>query len=202
VRNIINGCNKGIEKAWKSYSDLTGGDDLWYAPEYFITSMIAVELGKIKGSKYVYLEYSAKETLNEAGGVGSGRVRQHIRIHGRVDILFCWGKDTPRGIIEVKNRIYNKRQYKQDIERIKSMLKRNSQNSTLQFGIFTFYTSTSTTSKSSAEEKIYQRLETIKKNASSLLDANYLLEMYPAKMHINPENVWCAVSLLIKFKSI
>jgi hypothetical protein len=195
---VVEACNAGIEKAYYTYLNMTGGHWLWYAPEYFITTMIALELHNVVGSKYITLENSTHDALSYSGAIGKGKLHQEIRANGRVDILLWWGNGSPRAIIEVKNRLYNINQYADDIKRIKGMLNRKVADSSLEFGIFSFYTESKNSEKNNAENSLDRKLKTIETNIADILGADFYFEFNTTATHSEDDNSWCAVSVLIK----
>jgi len=201
INSIISACNKGINSAYKSYEEMST-ERLWSAPEYFITSLIAIEIANSPGSKYVTLEGGIHNSLECAGATGKGKFHKAINLNGRSDIVIWWAGDTPRAIIEVKNRVSNKKNYEKDIHRIMHMLNRKSDDSSLQFGVFAFYTSTTKSSKSSASVILDNRLKKIEENVIDLLGDNFTAKFYPESKHSDKDDKsWCACSILIRKKS-
>ncbi len=135
---ILDACIIGINNSFKEYLKWSGGTDwLWKAPEYFLTVNIAKELWSIKNpAKFITLEDNIHSTLKEADAKIKGKIETKARANGRSDILFWWAKGTPRGIIEVKNGIYQKKHIQEDLDRIYAILKKDS---TIEFGVVTFY---------------------------------------------------------------
>ena len=134
---ILQACTKGIKKSFNEYLEWSADEWLWNAPEYLLTVNIAKKLWMIKKtSKYITLEDNLKKTLKSADAKIKGQLKSSIRPDGRSDIIFWWGKGTPRGIIEVKNGIYRKEQIQEDLERIYGILEKESD---IEFGISTFY---------------------------------------------------------------
>ena len=133
---ILNSCIKGIKKSHKEYEEWNGWQWLWEAPEYLLTVNIAKEIAKVKKTKYITLEDNIKETLKNANAKIKGALKKNIRANGRSDIVLWWGKETPRGIIEVKNGVDNIRDIKKDVDRIIGILEKESD---IQLGVVTFY---------------------------------------------------------------
>ena len=131
---ILKACVDGIKKSFNEYLEWSYGEFLWNAPEYLLTVNIAKELWKIKKeSKLITLEDNVKKTLENANSAKMDKLHKDIRAEGRSDIVFWWGKGTPRGIIEVKNAVYNKQRHIQkDLDRIYGILKKKSD---IEFGI-------------------------------------------------------------------
>jgi len=133
---ILNACLIGIEKSFNEYFEWSGDEWLWNAPEYLLTVNIAKELANIKKNKFITLEDNVKETLKNAEAKIKGKISDKARPDGRSDIILWWANGYPRGIIEVKNDVFNFRRIKEDIDRILELLKKDS---SIEFGITTFY---------------------------------------------------------------
>ena len=194
--NIAKACVSGIKSAQKQYENMSG-DWVYWAPEYFITSCIAQKLHQQKGNKYITIENSAYEALNEAGAIGRGRLHRDIRSNGRFDIILWWAKGDPRAVIEIKNRVFNRTQYEPDLKRIMGVLSRKSLKSSIQFGIFAFYMAANQSKKKSAMNIMQQRLLTIEANVSEILGRDFKYKVFFKSDHDN-ESAWYAVSLLIE----
>jgi hypothetical protein len=178
--------------------DLAGGYWLWEGPEYLITIHVAENIAKLSGSKYITLEHSSAQTVEDAGAKGRGCLPRDIREHGKVDILVWWANDTPRAIIEIKNQIYSKEQYIKDIKRIKEFINRNTILSTIQFGIFAFYDSAYDGKRKSAKDKIQSKLKKIEKSVKEIVGINFRVELKTFKIHQIEENAWIAACVLIR----
>jgi len=198
INKIITACNQGIIQAHNNYKEMSGGSWLWYAPEYFITTFIALEIHKQPGAKRVIVEHGAKQALIDAGAAGKGKFHPNIRSNGRVDILLSWANGKPRGIIEVKNRIFNKSQYENDIKRIKHILLRKKQENSIQFGIFTFYTVTRDSSQRSADKNSDLRKETILENMKNILGYEFTVDIEHKKFTSESGYAVHTMSVLIK----
>ena len=124
MSDVIKKTLSGIAKAQRDYEAWSGGLWLWEAPEYMLTTYIAKELWTIPGSKYLTLESNVRRTLEDAGGMGKGRISEAAREDGRSDIMLWWSSnDMPRAVIEVKNQVSDSAtEIKQDIKRISTRL--------------------------------------------------------------------------------
>lgn len=136
IDEIVGAFHKGTRRAHALYMDWTGGEWLNTAPEYLLTTYVAESIGKLDGSHYVSLEYSASSTIAEAGARGRGKLPRKMRPNGRVDVLIWNGRPAPRGVIEIKNRNFGFGYLKKDVKRIESMLERDS---SLKFGAIGLY---------------------------------------------------------------
>jgi hypothetical protein len=134
---ILDACIEGIETSFNEYLNWSGDEWLWNAPEYLLTVNIAKNLAKIPNeAKYITLEDNIRKTLKTANAKIKGQISNKARPDGRSDIIFWWGKGTPRGIIEVKNAVFRKDHIQEDLDRIYSILQKDSD---IEFGITTFY---------------------------------------------------------------
>ena len=153
---ILKACINGIEKSFNEYLEWSYGEWLWNAPEYLLTVNIAKELWNIeKEAKFITLEDNIRYTLKNADAKIEDELPNTARGNGRSDIIFWWGKGTPRGIIEVKNAVYQKKQIEKDLERIYAVLKKDSD---IEFGVVAFYIDRHFKS-GNAEENIRKRIE-------------------------------------------
>lgn len=198
AHKIAHACNQGIQKAHENYVAMSGGDWLWSAPEYFLTTFIALEIHNQPGTKQVIVEHGTKKALKDAGALGKGRLHSDIRQNGRLDILIRRADGSPRGIVEVKNRLYNKTQYKSDLERISKILQRRADASTIEFGIFSFYTVTKKTARGTAQENSETRREKIKRNMAGILGDGLTIDMQHLSFDVGEEWAAHAMSALIK----
>ncbi len=198
INQIVNATLSGIEISHKKYEIWSGGYWLWEGPEYLITINVAEIIANLSGSKYITLEHSSAQTIEEAGAKRRGRLPRDIRKHGKVDILVWWANDTPRAIIEIKNQIYSKDQYYKDIKRIREFIKLNSTLSSIQFGLFAFYDSAFDGERLSAEEKIEAKIKRIKENIRAILGDNFQLSVKTSKMYRVEDSAWAAVCILIR----
>jgi len=133
---ILDSCIKGIKTSFNEYLEWSEGEWLWNAPEYLLTVNIAKSLWKINKNKFITLEDSVKEIIKTAGAYTKEKEAKRIRAGGRSDIILWWAKGTPRGIIEVKNSVFNFNHIKDDLERIIGILKKKSD---IELGVITFY---------------------------------------------------------------
>lgn len=198
IKEIVEAVLKGYESAQAEYESMSGGLWLWQAPEYFITTSIATKLHDLPGQKYITLEHCSTDALMEAGARGFGRLSKNVRENGEVDILYWWGSDKPRAIIEVKNKIYSKEQYTKDINRISAFLARNNSRSSLQFGIFSFYESASD-GKDSARDKVSSRVNRVFYYSKLILGQKFKATLHKSSLNEELEgNAWQAACILIR----
>lgn len=85
---------------------------------------------------------------------------QASRPDGRIDLLLWWANDSPRAVVEIKNNVYNyKGQCEADIDRIANLLLMS--NTTLQFGLFVFYSSADDRKIKQATDKLTSRFRNV-----------------------------------------
>lgn len=198
IESIVEATLNGIKKSQKKYESWSGGEWLWKAPEYMITTNVAEEISKISGPKFLTLENSAKSALDDAGAGGRGKINNKIRPNGRFDILLWWGKGDPRALIEIKNQISKiDSESKKDLVRIQSVLNCKSEESTFQFGIFAFYTSTHDARGVASKDKLEARLKTILEEARQILPDNDVTLKH-SKIVTDEDSAWVGGALLIK----
>ncbi len=195
---IVKKILQGIIQAQKDYSEWTDGDWLWTAPEYLLTTCIAQKIMKLDGSKYLTLENNAKSAIEEAGAKGKGKLNARIRSNGRFDILLWWGSYNPRAVIEVKNQITSSIALKNDLLRIREVLRRKQNVSTFQFGAMAYYTSTFDSKRFSAKERILKRTHRILRDAQGIVGENLQVVEYRSRIRVEDDSAWVAVVLLIK----
>jgi hypothetical protein len=197
IDKIINATLSGIEKSQQQYEKWSGGLWLWAAPEYFITVNVAAEISKIGGPQFITLENGSKTMIEDAGARGRGRLPKDIREKGRVDILIWWGNDRPRAAIEIKNFVFDSKQYEKDIRRIKEFLKLNSEQSSLQFGLFGYCDSADDGKHKNAKQKIEDKQIRIENKIIDILGVDFRVLSESAKIHEIQESAWCATCVLI-----
>ncbi len=167
---ILNSCVEGIKKSFEEYKDWSGGEWLWNAPEYLITVNIAKELNKINKPKFITLEDNVRETLKNANAKIKGNLKEKIRADGRSDIILWWGRGTPRGIIEVKNAVFQTNHILNDVNRILGILEKDSD---IELGIVTFYIDRHYEAKNPREE-LEKRIKEILKNLEEIANQHNL----------------------------
>lgn len=200
ISGVVDATIVGIKNAQRQYHEWSGGNWLWEAPEFFITTCIANQISTLEGSKYLTLENGASDAIVDAGARGRGRLHSHIREAGRVDILLWWADGTPRAIIEVKNQINYLGQYHDDIKRIDKFLKRSPGTSSLQFGLFAFYDSAVNGPRKSAKLKVADKLANIHGECKSLLGKQFSASLHKSEIHEEEDSAWAAACLLVKPK--
>ena len=193
---ILEACEKGIKKSFAEYFEWSSNEWLWNAPEYLLTINIAKELWKIKkDTKFITLEDNVKSTLKKANASIKDGLKNTVRGDGRSDIVFWWGKGTPRGVIEVKNAIYQKKHIQEDLDRIYGILEKESD---IEFGVTTFYIDRHFVN-GNAKEKIEYRIENeFKRNIEEeVLGKGFRVKQLIKKIEATDNDAAYAVAFMI-----
>ena len=198
IDEVIKKTLSGIVKAQKDYEYWSGGYWLWEAPEYMLTTYIAREICTIHGAYYLTLESNVRGIVEDAGGIGRGRLHEDVRLGGRSDITLWWGGGTPRAAVEVKNQVSNAAKIRDDIIRIKTLL-RNEEN-TFQCGLVAFYTSRRDRGGDGerARATIKERLANIKSETQDILGEEHHLRRHDSRIRVDGDSAWVASVLLIQ----
>lgn len=159
LQKIMEGAISGVKKAWKDYYNFSGGDWLWAAPEYYLTSKIFDSLGKLVT---VGLEYDVKGTLDDSGGKRPGRFPKSLNSKGKFDIVIWWDSGYPRGALEVKKLFNSYDEIKIDLEELVSMLNHARSDSTIQFGGCVIYTDAEDNAKQRSRDSVENGLNRVK----------------------------------------
>lgn len=180
---------KGIEDAQTEYVKWSGGDWIWDAPEYLITTCIAKRLAR---SNYVTLESNVTRMLREAGAVHCGAPSKKLRKNGRFDIVLWRKNGAPRAAIEVKNRVWRFRQIEGDIERlIELVAKKQITSSTFQFGAVAFYTCATENNRTKAGDQLKNLDTNLFKQFSSLVVKHNRKKEHDLKTRNVPTQIYC-----------
>lgn len=200
INEITDAVISGIEQAQDDYEKMSGGEWLWNAAEYVITTYIAREIHTIPGSKSITVEHSGLSAVTDAGAINPGPKPRKARLNGRFDLLLWWANNTPRAVIEVKNQLSGPSSWYSDIERITTVLNIKKDDSSFNFGLFAYYYSTLPGKTLSAEQKIINKLQAtedyIKKNTS---DKFQITQKFSNVIHDRGEHgAWAAACIIIK----
>lgn len=196
MQSILN----GIYNAEKAYEKWSGGEILAYTAEHVLYNFISESIMKISGPKYVEIEPKCKDVIYAACGKRRGRLSLAARPNGHIDILLWWAKDKPRGVIEIKHNVYYYEQCSADIKRIISLL--NSRPTTLQFGIFAYYSSASDGKIKTAKEKLTDLYNRILSQIKTTYEKNWKIDgdqkIIEYKDFENIPSAWAGSCVLIK----
>lgn len=154
----------GIRDAYRLHKK-TSKRRFGFAPEYWVTSMIARRLGKAAPGCGVELEASVREIMEQAKAKLPGRVPGWLRIGGRFDIVLWWkSKAVPRALIEVKHPVRKGAipSVVKDARRLLTALHRGAQERNLDWACLAFYAQSSpkaSRTKPGAKAEIAETLE-------------------------------------------
>ncbi|WP_421705334.1 hypothetical protein [Alloalcanivorax xenomutans] len=194
---IVDAVVLGISNAQYDYEKLSGGDWVWMAAEYWITTYVAKEIEKIPGKKLVTIESSVKKTIKDAGGSRVGRPAGAARLGGRFDLVLWYASGYPRAVIEIKSQSSIDAVLK-DVDRIQSVLKRRSSLSTLKFGIIGYYFSSRPLKTKSGKEKVTSQIEALIREVKGRVYTG--TKVVPTISSIQVEesgDAWAACAILI-----
>jgi hypothetical protein len=161
-KKILKESVEGVKIAWKEYYEISGGEWLWSAPEYYITVKVFESLSKLK-PLMLTLEDKFGDIIEYANAKYPGKYPKEIRFACKPDIIIWWANGTPRGIIEVKNvRNNDLNPIRKDISKIIKLLNsvKKVPSSTLQFGMILAYTDYFD-EDGKAKDKVEKRLNNI-----------------------------------------
>ena len=116
---IVETCLNGAVEASRFYDEISGGSQLYEAPEWLLQAEIARALGKC--CHYVTVESSVKWLVGAASAERRGCQIRNKR--GRIDIVVWSSSDHPRYLIEVK-KSWDSWSLYEDAKRLRSMLRR------------------------------------------------------------------------------
>ena len=87
IKNI----HRGIARAQRDYEAWTGGDWLWHGPEYMLTTYIAKDVSRAMKLQTFYIvpERNVRVSVDEAGGVGRGKVSDRLRLNVKLTSWCC-----------------------------------------------------------------------------------------------------------------
>ena len=197
---VIRKTLRGIARAQKDYSSWAGGDWLWNAPEYMLTTYIAREIASAPNRGHsVTLENNARQAIRDAGGIGKGRTSAKLRLDGRFDVVLWQANGYPRAVIEVKNQVRSFKKVAHDAYRICGALRKHSNK--FQCGLVAFYTSCREESESDARTHMRRILTRFEHDAEKYLNAHrpgFTSSMHYSRIRVDGDSAWTAAALKIE----
>ena len=169
---VVQACLTGLNSASKFYDELSGGLQLYEAPEWLLQSEIARSLGK--KCHYVTVESSVKWILECAESELRGKLPRNKT--GRIDIVVWSGGDFPRYLVEVKKG-WDSHCVTEDTKRLSSLINRGG---SLHRGLVVVYAT------AAKEETLERRFREIEENSKSLL----LGSLKPKRIDLERESSW------------
>lgn len=205
-RDLINAMILGGEKAVSDFRHISGGEWFDEAPEYFLTTYIASQLGDLD-STFTLLEVSVDLTRKQAGASCLGRPAGHERRNGRFDIVIYWSNDNPRGAVEIKSPIWSvtKEVIHPDVHELCAALSANN-DSSLQFMAFLYYASVSKPKRKhdNASQRLRDLISRIEAEAKELADMHGVEAIsIPGSIHrgeLVSDGAWCIAALVFTRK--
>lgn len=189
----------GIEKTQMDYAKMSGGEWVWNAAEYVLTTYISKEIYSLEGSKFVTIKHSGLDAVGDASAIGPGPKPLKARLRSRFDLVLWWANSKPRAVIEVKNRPSGPRGWIKDIDPIAAVLNMQKKNSSFNFGAFAYYYSAQDGRQLSTEEKIARKLERMNEFIASQLADKFHIEQVESDIHNEGEyDDWVAACIIIK----
>ena len=191
--DIVQSILKGIERAQKNYCDLSGGSWVWEAAEYWITTHVAMNLGKLLGDGCVTVE-SNSEIAFASAGKQRGRPYPVVK-NKRFDIVLWWRNGSARAPIEMKSQT-SKEAILRDRDRVIAALKQ----ANMEFGMVGFFYSRARGSSGKgldAIELVDRYLERIRES-SVKVDADVEVKAYQGNVFGDKNDAWTAGCLLIE----
>ena len=193
-QDIVHSLLKGIERAQKSYSKLSGGW-VWEAAEYWITTHIALNLGKLLGEGCVTVESNSEEAF-ESAGKQRGRPYEIVK-NKRFDIVLWWRNGSARAPIEIKSQT-TKAAISKDMNRVIAALKQ----ANMEFGMVGYFYSRARGSSGkgrNAIELVEGYLERIS-DMCGKVGEEIKISGYQSEVFGDENDAWVAGCLLIEKK--
>lgn len=200
MQKVVRQALKGVAEAQRDYKLWTGGSWLSEAPEYLIPCRIAQAICRIKGAFYLTLEYNVSSAIEDAGGMGRGRPKKHLRPQGRYDMLLWWANATPRTVIEVKNQVERFSAIEADVEKICAVLELKKK-TTIRNALIAFFTSNMDKKGDGTQATVVmkRRLEDIERDVKTFVcRRNVTVKLHKKSIRVDRESTWVPVVLEIK----
>lgn len=191
----------GIETAQNAYAAMSGGEWVWTASEYVLTTYVAQEIARLPGSKYVTVESNGLRSLEDAGARPRGPKPTKARLRGRFDLLVWWASEFPRGVIELKNQLTGPSVWYADIERIAAVLRMDSERSSLQFGMFGYYFSSIDGRRLSAKERVERKIARVSDFVREGIGNELTVRPVNSDIHQDGDSAWAAACLVFTRKT-
>jgi len=177
---IVDSVLKGITTAKTNYSFWTA-DDLYlsYAPPKFLTIHVSQEIAKLENAPEIFIDATIADILRCSlpkrdafrWFMSENNIAQDV-ICLTLDERFEHKSDNDsisRVIMSIRNGVRNaQEEYKYDVELMCKMLQRQDSNeSTLDYGLFAFYLDISSTARKKSEKRIEEIIEAFDEIVSS-----------------------------------
>ena len=200
---VVTGIHIALARAQRDYESWTDGDWLRHAPEYLLTAYIAREIAGRRKERtfHIALESNVGVSIDDAGGVGRGKVSDRLRLNGRFDILLSWASGNPRAIIEVKNQVVRFADIEEDVVRIVSVLQR--ERTSFRCGLISFYTSWRDSHIESARARVLRRVQEIESDVNNYVNQQEMkLRRYRGRVRVVDDSAWTTEVIKISRQSV
>lgn len=177
---IVDSVLKGITTAKNNYSFWTA-DDLYlsYAPPKFLTIHVSQEIAKLENPPEIFIDATIADILR-CSLPKRDAFRWFMQEHNISQDVICLTLDErfehksdndsiSKVIMSIRNGVRNaQEEYKHDVDVMCKMLQRQDSNeSTLDYGLFAFYLDISSTARKKSEKRIEEIIEAFDEIVSS-----------------------------------
>lgn len=195
---VIKQTLRTIAKAQQEYIKWTDTDWLSDGPEYLATTTIAREVQKLDEVAYVTLENNVRSAIKDAGGTTKGRLKRGFKIDGRFDVA-VWNKQEPRGLFEVKTRVWGYWNLRDDLVKLCTSLNKAKR---VRWGLVAYFIACEDSKiKSGKSAKEWIEIKTERTAEKAELHATRLSKRvcrYQSKIQGEGELAWTAEVLEIR----
>ena len=191
---VIRATLRAIGSAQDAYERMSG---TWLqdGAEYFATTYIAQAVFNIPAVRSVTLEHNVSDAIRRAGGDMRGPPSKDINRNGKFDLTVS-NTVGPRGLIEVKTRIYY-RYITQDVRELCRALRRGKD---LRWGLLAYYTSKKLGDGTphDARKRVRRQTEEVMRRAGLAVTSDCTVERHTSPVHANSGGAWTAEVLEIR----
>lgn len=192
---VIKQTLKAIAKAQLEYIEWTDTDWLSDGPEYLATTTIAREVQKLNTVSRVTLENNVRRAIKKSGGTTKGRRKRGFKIDGRFDVA-VWNKTEPRGLIEVKTRVWGYWNLRDDVEKLCTSLNKATR---VRWGLVAYFIDCFDTKSNSSDEWVKIRTERIAEEVEKHVSCmNKKVLRHQSKIEVWDQWAWTAEVLEIR----
>lgn len=179
-QDIVNAVINGIKKAKTNYSFWTR-DELYlsYAPPKFLTIHVSQEIAKLENAPEIFIDATVADILR-CSLPNRDAFRDFMKQKYLTQDIMCLTLDErfehktdndsiSRVIMSIKNGVRNvQEEYKNEVDKMCKMLEReNSDDSTLDYGLFAFYLDISNSARKKADKRVHEIVESFDKIVSN-----------------------------------
>jgi hypothetical protein len=136
--------------------------------------------------------------LEDADAKALGAPKKALRKNGRFDVVVWWGEGyQPRAVIEVKNHVWSYANISKDVERIESVLQRNKENSSFQFGLIACYASAVDNGRSHASAQLERNTKTLLSRIKDNVSDSTKIAMTQGQIYSIQNSAWVATCFVL-----